>query len=313
MATTTGGLAAKQQEQQELKNPAEVTQMQKFVLSMKSQIDKALPSILTPERFTRMVMTALSNNPRLTQCTPNSFVGAMMQAAQLGLEPNTPLGQAYLIPYWSSKKKCYECQFQIGYKGLIDLAYRSGQVRDIQAHEVYEQDEFTYELGLNPKLCHKPALIGGRTKKIIGYYAVFHTKDGGYGFEIMSKEDVEEHARQYSEAYKNDKQTPWKTNFDEMAKKTVLKKCLKYAPLSTEFVRSLTADESIKSIISKNMLEVNNEMDYIDTNAEPVPENTEKLQQPMPKTPAVDMMTGEVLQEQPMSEDDRILEDSLNI
>ena len=78
------------------------------------QIRKALPSIMTPERFTRITITAIQNNPKLAQCSPVSFLTAMMNAAQLGLEPNTPLGQAYLIPYWNSKTRSYECQFQIG-------------------------------------------------------------------------------------------------------------------------------------------------------------------------------------------------------
>ena len=98
-----------------------------WVKVMEPAIKKALPSVITPERFTRMVMTAISSNPKLAECTPASFCGAMMQAAQLGLEPNTPLGQAYLIPYRNHGK--LECQYQTGYKGLITLAYRSGQDR----------------------------------------------------------------------------------------------------------------------------------------------------------------------------------------
>ena len=99
---------------------------------MKSQIEKALPSVLTGERFSRMILTAMSTTPQLQQCTPKRFLGAMMQAAQLGLEPNTPIGQAYLIPF--KNKGVLECQFQIGYKGILDLAYRSGEVNDVQAH-----------------------------------------------------------------------------------------------------------------------------------------------------------------------------------
>ena len=100
--------------------------MQQYIKQMESEIKKALPSVLTPERFTRIVLSALSTNPKLGECTPQSFLGAMMTAAQLGVEPNTPLGQAYLLPYWNSRNNCYECQFQLGYKGLLDLAYRSG-------------------------------------------------------------------------------------------------------------------------------------------------------------------------------------------
>ena len=126
-----------------------------YIAKMEGQIAKALPSVLTPERFSRIVMTAVSSTPKLAETTPQSFLGAMMTAAQLGLEPNTPLGQAYLLPY--KNKGVLECQFQLGYKGLIDLAYRSGQVSIIQAQAVRENDEFSYEYGLEPKLTHKPA------------------------------------------------------------------------------------------------------------------------------------------------------------
>ena len=108
----------------------------------------------------------------------------MMTAAQLGLEPNTPLGQAYLLPYWNSKANAYECQFQLGYKGLLDLAYRSGEISVIQAHVVYSEDQFSYSFGLKPELKHIPA--SGERGEPVYVYAIFHTKDGGYGFEVCS-------------------------------------------------------------------------------------------------------------------------------
>ena len=126
--------------------------MQSYIKSMEGEIKKALPSVITPERFTRMVLSAISTNPKLGSCTPTSFLGAMMSAAQLGLEPNTPLGQAYILPY--QNKGTLEAQFQLGYKGLIDLAYRSGEVELVQAHIVYENDTFECEFGLNAKLKH---------------------------------------------------------------------------------------------------------------------------------------------------------------
>lgn len=86
--------------------------MQDYIKALAPEIKKALPSVITPERFTRMTLSALSVNPKLGACTPKSFLGAMMSAAQLGLEPNTPLGQAYLIPY--RNKGVDEVQFQIG-------------------------------------------------------------------------------------------------------------------------------------------------------------------------------------------------------
>lgn len=227
--------------------------MQDYIKAMAPAIKAALPSVMTPERFTRIVLSALSSNPKLQQCTPQSFLGAMMTAAQLGLEPNTPLGQAYLIPF--RNKGTLECQFQLGYKGLIDLAYRSGQVTMIQAHTVYENDEFSYELGLEPKLHHVPALCDRGDP--IAYYGVFHTKDGGFGFQVMSVSDVRSHAQRYSKSYTSG---PWQTNFDEMARKTVIKKLLKYAPLKSEFARAIAQDETVKVELDRDMYEVPNAM-----------------------------------------------------
>lgn len=235
----------------ESKQPQNIKQ---WIVAMKPQIEAALPKVITAERFTRMALTAVSSNPKLADCTPKSFMGALMQAAQLGLEPNTPLGQAYLIPY--RNKGVMEVQYQTGYKGLIELAHRSGQFKNIEAHTVFENDEFEYEYGLEPKLVHKPALKdrGG----IIAFYAVFTLVNGGFGFEVMSKEDVDAHAKKYSQGF-NSSYSPWKTSYESMAKKTVLKQLLKYAPIRTEFAREMTADETIKNEISDDMLSVDND------------------------------------------------------
>lgn len=240
--------------QNQVAKKPEQKSMQTFVKSMEGEIKKALPSVITPERFTRIVLSALSVNPKLGQCTPASFLGAMMTSAQLGLEVNTPLGQAYVLPYMN--KGVLEAQFQLGYKGLIDLAYRSGEVEVIQAHVVYENDEFTCEYGLDPKLTHKPA--DGNRGEPVKVYAVFKTKSGGFGFEVMSMEEVKSHAAKYSKAY-GSAYSPWKTNFEEMAKKTVLKKVLKYAPLKSDFVKAAVQDEVIKKDLSADMYEVPNE------------------------------------------------------
>lgn len=247
----TAGAIQKAKETKATRPADPASTMKAYITRMKGEIAKALPSVMTPERFTRIVTSAISTTPQLAQTTPQSFLGAMMTAAQLGLEPNTPLGQAYLLPYKNHGR--LECQFQLGYKGLIDLAYRSGQVTIIQAHEVRENDEFSYSFGLEPTLHHVPARSD--RGEVICYYAMFRTKDGGFGFEVMSREDVEAHARQYSKSYGNG-YSPWSTNFDEMAKKTVLKKCLKYAPLKSDFVRAVASDETIKTEIAEDMTEV---------------------------------------------------------
>ena len=233
---------------------AEKKTMQAYIKAMEPAIKKALPSVITPERFTRMVLSALSSTPKLAECSPQSFLAAMMTAAQLGVEPNTALGQAYLLPYRNHGQM--ECQFQLGYQGLIDLAYRSGEVSVIQAHTVYENDVFEYELGMDPKLRHVPAKAD--RGEAVAYYAMFKTKDGGYGFEVMSVDDVQRHAQRYSKSYGSGT-SPWRSNFDEMAKKTVLKRALKYAPLKSDFVRGVAQDETIKAELSDEMYAVPDE------------------------------------------------------
>lgn len=226
---------------------------------MEPEIKRALPQVITPERFTRMALNALNITPKLKECTQMSLLSALMNAAQLGLEPNTPLGQAYLIPYMN--KGVLECQFQIGYRGFMDLVYRNENVLTIQAQTVYSHDYFEYELGLYPQLIHKPALSNRGEVKL--FYALYKLKNGGFGFEVMSLEDVTLHAERYSKGIDN-KYTPWKTDFDSMAKKTVIKKVLKFAPMKTEFVQAISTDESIQNEIPVNISEISNSEDLIE-------------------------------------------------
>lgn len=232
--------------------------IQDLIKAMEPEIKRALPQVITPERFTRMALSALNATPKLKECSQMSFLGALMNAAQLGLEPNTPLGQAYLIPY--RNKGQMECQFQIGYKGLIDMVYRNEDIQTVQSQCVYENDAFEYELGLEPKLVHKPALKD--RGDLILVYALWKSKNGGYGFEVMSKEDIDAHARKFSQSF-GSSYSPWKTNYEEMAKKTVIKKCLKYAPLKSDFVRAVSNDETIKSELDVDMSEIRNEQDIV--------------------------------------------------
>ena len=230
-----------------------------MIKALEPEIRKALPEVITPERFTRMALTALNTTPKLNECTPMSFLAALMNAAQLGLEPNTPLGQAYLIPF--KNKGVLECQFQIGYKGLMDLSYRNPLVQMIQAQAVYENDYFEYELGLEAKLIHRPVLR--ERGEIVSFYGLFKLTNGGFGFEVMSKEDMDTYAKEYSKAF-DTSFSPWKSNYIGMAKKTVIKQALKYAPIKADFRRALSTDETVKNEISADMSEIHSE-DIYDT------------------------------------------------
>lgn len=226
-----------------------------YVQQMEGQFARALPKVITPERFTRIALSALSSNPRLMDCDRASFFGALMNSAQLGLEPNTPLGQAYLIPFRNNKKGITECQFQIGYKGLLDLAYRSGDISMIQSYIVYENDEFEYELGLEPILKHKPAMEN--RGDMICAYAMFQTKNGGKSFVVMSKDDILKYARKYSKTFNAG---PWQTDFEAMAKKTVLKQLLKYAPIRSDYI----TDAEIKDEKTTIYDDASDSLSYVD-------------------------------------------------
>ena len=218
--------------------------LQDYVQRMSGQIKLALPANLTPDRFQRIVLTAISSNPKLQECSPTSFLGAMMTAAQLGVEPNTPLMQGFLIP--RNSRNGVECTFQLGYKGMIDLAYRSGNISTIGAYVVYKNDEFHVQFGLSPDITHVPCMADRGDP--IAFYAYYKTKDGGFGFEVMSVEEVRAHSRKFSDSVKRGWTSPWDTNFEEMAKKTVLKKVLKYAPLSTDAASRIDLDASVRNV-----------------------------------------------------------------
>ena len=225
---------------------------------MKPQIQAALPKHVTVDRIARIALTAYNSNPKLRECDQTSLLAAIMISSQLGVEVNTPLGQAYIIPY--KNKERMEAQFQLGYKGLLDLAYRSGEYQVIYAMEVYENDEFDFSYGLDMTLTHKPASIS-KGEPIL-YYAVYKTKNGGCDFRVWSRDKVIKHAQSYSQAYKAGYSSPWKSDFDAMAKKTVLKDLLKYAPMSIELQRSISNDETFKKEIAPDMSDIQGE--YID-------------------------------------------------
>lgn len=244
--------------------------MKQMLDKMKNEIAAALPSMVSSERFQRVALTAFSSNPKLQECDPVSFIASMMESAQLGLEPNTPLGQAYLIPF--NSKDGMKVQFQIGYKGLLELSQRSGKLQNLRAHEVRENDKFQLKYGLNEVLDHEPLIFGDRGT-VIGYYAVYNLKEGGHSFVFMTKDEILEHAKKFSKTFKFG---PWQTDFDAMAKKTVIKQLLKYAPLSIEMQRAVTGDETVKSTIDEDMSLVNDEVDSLEVDFEVKDESPEQ-------------------------------------
>ncbi|MDQ0873765.1 recombination protein RecT [Paenibacillus sp. V4I3] len=225
---------------------------------MKPAIAQAIPKHMTPDRLLRIATTAIKTTPKLKACTAESLLASVMQCAQLGLEPGV-LGHAYLIPYNNKKKDAngkeywvQEAQFQIGYKGLLDLVRRTGEIMSISAHAVHKNDKFEVEYGINEKLSHIPDFEGDRGE-VTKYYAYAKFKDGGYSFLVMGKKDIERHRDMYS---KTAKFGPWVDQFDEMAKKTVIKALVKYMPISIELQSKVAMDETIKTEIAPDMGEI---------------------------------------------------------
>ena len=212
----------------------------------KGQIAAALPKHLNAERIVRVTMTSIQRNPDLLDCDPISLVGAVIQSSQLGLEPDGILGHAYLVPFRNTKKGGrLEVQFIPGYKGLIDLARRSGQVNRISAHIVYEGDVFKMEFGTSEVLEHIPVPPSQRGARK-GVYAVAVLKDGSTHFEWLWEEEVQKVKAQS----KASKFGPWVTHEDEMIRKTAIRRLVKYLPLSVELAKAAAVDELAEEGIS---------------------------------------------------------------
>lgn len=246
MTTSALKAVATGQEQQQRLADMKPKEQIAYLLKQKSgEIAKMLPKHLNAERLLKVAQIAATTTPALAKCDVASLVGAIGQCAQMGLEPNTVLGHAYLVPFNTKRKDgngnerwVNSVQVIIGYKGLIDLARRSGQIVSIAAHEVCEHDRFELVYGLDEKLNHTPAM--GDRGEVIGFYAVAKLKDGGHCFEFMSRHQVEtirdgSQGFQQAVKYKKEAAHPWSAHFVEMGRKTVIRRLAKFLPLSVEF------------------------------------------------------------------------------
>ena len=203
----------------------------------KAALEGALPKHITPDRMLRIALTELRKVPALLDCTPQSFLGAIIQSAQLGLEPGGALGHSYLVPFKNKKTGVSEVSFIVGYRGMIDLAGRSDRVSHAIARMVLEGDQFHYEYGLNEKLEHKPS--PKPNARPTHYYAILRLTNGRALFDVMTVTEIEE-VRSRSKA---PNYGPWATDYDAMAKKTVIRRLFKFMPVSIEIQRAVGLDE----------------------------------------------------------------------
>jgi recombination protein RecT len=251
--TAQAEMQVEAQRQQVKRYQADKTRVSDLLGKYKGEIAKALPKLLTAERLIRTALTAMARNPDLLQCTNHSLISCILTTAQLGLLPDNILGEAYLIPFNNKKKRRKECQLIVGYKGLCMLAMRSGLVKSISAMPVFAANEkdgdvFDYDLGLNEKLVHKPSGLM-ESSRITHFYAIVRFINGGHIFLVMTRAQVEA-VRDKSKNYQyseNKAGTVWAQYFDEMGCKTVVRRVMKYVPLSPEMSRAVALDEAAES------------------------------------------------------------------
>lgn len=227
------------------------------------QIQMSVARTIDPDRLVRVALTAMSRNPTLLECSQASWVLALQEAGSLGLEPTGVLGHAYLVPRWNKNTRSKEAQFQIGYRGLVELARRSGKVQDVTAHVVREGDDFEYALGLDPLLRHVPLLDSDRP--VTHVYAVAFFKNGFKKFDVMTTEQVEK-VRSISTAKDSG---PWVSHWDEMAKKTVVRRLSKELPLSSTEQAAIAYDDAVEFGMGGGRVDLNR---FVAGDAEQIPE-----------------------------------------
>lgn len=231
-----------------------------YLAPMKSRLAAVLPKHLTADRIIQMASTTIVRNPAIAQCTPASLLGSVMQASILGFPPVDALGYCYFVPYGKS------VQFQIGYRGMIELARRSGRIQTIYAEVVREGDEFECSLGLEPSLKHTPRFDPSR--QMTHVYAVCKFTDGGTNFVVLSREEVER-LRLRNPMQSRVAKGAWATDYEAMAKAKALKQLSKYLPLNID---TLTAIQSDEAVITPESFTAAGEYKIEDAVYEPQPE-----------------------------------------
>lgn len=247
MNSTTNGTAPA------LTPAKQLADLRTYLEASKGRLADVVPKHLTPERLVRIACAAMSRAPKLLSCSRESILLAIMEAGQLGLEAGSPLGHAYLVPFANRKTQKLEATLQIGYKGLIHLARLGGAMSSPEARVVYERDHFQCEFGLHPVLVHKPHWGADRGQPLVAYAIIrLVGQDSEPIVDVMSVSEINA-VRARSTASDNG---PWVTDWSEMAKKTVLRRALKYCPMSTQLSDAVARDEAHEEAVELPVIDV---------------------------------------------------------
>jgi recombination protein RecT len=208
------------------------------------RIRSTLPAHISPEKMLTLVYNEIRRVPKLKQCSQESLIGAMLLAAQTGLQIGSALGECYILPYWNSRTKCNDATFVLGYLGMKQLAYRSGLVSSFSMRCVHERDKFSYEYGTNEHIVHVPA--DDAEGRLTHAYAVCNLVNGGRLIHVLNKKQIDA-----ASTGKN----VWKSYPEEMAQKTAFRRLFKLLPVSTEIQTAIRADEYADSCAQSALYE----------------------------------------------------------
>lgn len=199
---------------------------------MQAALTRALPGHIKPERMLRVILTALRSTPRLASCQQASVIGSLLQLVQLGLEPNTPLGHAYLVPFYNKRQGGYVCTPIVGYKGMIELAYRSGRIRTLAAEVARDGDIFSHRYSFEPDFNYERR--APNTAALTHAWCWGVTTDGGRFLQVLSAEDVAERKARSQASGSG----PWATDTAAMWRKTAIRAAQWRLPQSPEMQRA---------------------------------------------------------------------------
>lgn len=239
------------------------TSWAEYLNKNRSAIENVLPSAMRKsggtERLMRLALTTIRRNPKLLNCSMPSLMGSLLECGALGLEPNTPLAQAYIVPYNNKSSGTVDAQLIVGYQGLIDLAYRSSAVETIYALAVRAKDVFKVSFGTQECLHHD--IPKGNFKDrgvIVAFYAYAKLKGGAYRFtEPWPIDRMEDHAKRFSPSA-NSSSSPWQTDFESMGRKTMVRQLVNWLPRSTEIMRAIESDGGIGKDASNFDFQIHN-------------------------------------------------------
>jgi recombination protein RecT len=251
MATVTTPAPVPVQPQQALARDR-FTNVRTLLQQAEKSLATALPQGIPVSYMIRVVLTAVQRNPELLECDHITLLGAVFQAAQLGLVPDGVLGQAYLVPFWNSKKDRKEVQFIPGYRGLVTLVRRSGDLSTIDAEVVHAKDQFRYSRGTSPMLEHVPYDGQEDPGPITHVWAAARLKDGSFQIVVMTAREVEK-IKARSASVKAKRSSPWDTDREWMFKKTALKQLCKLLPTSVETQRALSLDDRAEVALPQDL------------------------------------------------------------